>query len=55
MSGDRSLSAVIVDYNAGPILGAAAASLLTEGIDELVVVENGTAAVVCPETAMVAV
>jgi N-acetylglucosaminyl-diphospho-decaprenol L-rhamnosyltransferase len=42
VSGDRSLSAVIVDYNAGPILGAAAASLLTEGIDELVVVENGT-------------
>ena len=42
MSTTPSLGAVIVDYNAGPILAAAAASLLADGVDELVVVENGT-------------
>ena len=35
------LAAVIVDYNVGPALKDAVRSLQTEGVDNIVVVENG--------------
>ncbi|MHB1584696.1 MAG: hypothetical protein ACYC0E_13195, partial [Acidimicrobiales bacterium] len=38
-----SVGAVVVDYDAGPVLADCVASLRAEGIDDLVVVENGAA------------
>jgi len=39
-----SLDAVVVDFDAGPVLAACVRSLLDEGVVEVVVVENGDAA-----------
>lgn len=38
----RSCAAVVVDYDSGPVLADCVASLRGEGIDELLVVENGS-------------
>ena len=41
MAGTAELAAVVVDYEAGPVLAECVASLRAEGVDEVVVVENG--------------
>ena len=39
--GDLPLAAIVVDYNVGPMLADCVASLLAEGVDDVIVVENG--------------
>jgi len=48
--GDRAparAAAVVVDYDAGDVLGACVRSLLDDGVREVVVVENGEASTAC--------
>ena len=47
MTDTPGIGVVVVDFNAGPALRDAVASLQSEGVDQVVVVENGTRGSVC--------